>query len=132
MPTSPTKFIKRCAQWIPKDQSGLIPRRTRGVYALLQERPKDRFDVMYIGMTSRSSIGKRLGRHKTKLKGWTHFSMFEIWDNIGEQELKELEGLLREIYRKDTQANRLNKQRKYQRLQKVRENDLSKWKGEAE
>jgi hypothetical protein len=126
MRTSHTKFIKRCAQWIPKGESSLIPHRTRGIYALLQERPKDRYDVVYIGMTSRSSVGNRLGRHKKK-KGWTHFSIFETWDNIDEEELKELEGLLREIYRKDTKANRLNKQKKYKKLQNVREDNLDKW-----
>ncbi len=82
--------------------------------------------MVYIGMTSRGSIGKRLGRHKKK-KGWTHFSIFETWDNIDEEELKELEGLLREIYRKDTKANRLNKQKKYKKLQNVREDDLDEW-----
>jgi hypothetical protein len=34
---------------------------------------------------------------------------------------------LREIYRKDRQANRLNKQGKYKRLRNVREDNLIKW-----
>ncbi|GAF97179.1 unnamed protein product, partial [marine sediment metagenome] len=32
---------------------------------------------------------------------WTHFSIFEVWENITENEIKELEGLFRQIYRKD-------------------------------
>ena len=39
------------------------------------------------------------------------FSIFEIWDNIREDEIKELEGLFREIYKKDSSANKLNKQK---------------------
>jgi hypothetical protein len=126
VPARSTKFVKHCAQWIAKKELSDIPRATRGIYALLQKHGKDKYDVVYIGMTSRSSVGKRLARHK-KLKAWSHFSIFEVRESVGEHELKELEGLLREIYRKDTRANRFNKQKKYKKLQYVREDKLLKW-----
>jgi hypothetical protein len=129
MSASSTRFIRRCAQWIPKEESRHIPHATRGIYALLHRHPgKDKYDVVYIGMTARSSIGRRLARHK-KPKAWSHFSIFEVKRSVGENELKELEGLLREIYRKDTQANRFNKQKKFRKLQDVREDKLVKWGG---
>ena len=129
MPARSTRFIKRCAEWISKEKSTDIPRATRGIYALLQYRPKtDRYDVAYIGMTSRSSMGRRLARHKLDhAKTWSHFSIFGVWKDVGEDELLELEGLFREIYRKDTQANRFNRQKKCKAIQIVRQDRLDKW-----
>jgi len=129
MPISSTRFIKRCAEWIPKSQSNLVPTGTRGVYALLHyHRHSDKYDVVYIGMAASGGIRGRLGRHrKSQTKIWTDFSIFEVWDNISESEVEELEGLFREIYRKDGRANRFNKQKKCRKIQDVRVNDLSKW-----
>jgi hypothetical protein len=129
MPASATKFIKRCAQWIPKAKAHLVPGGTRGVYALLHFRPRIRkYDVVYIGMAAKGSIRGRLRRHKTsQTKTWSHFSIFEVHDNIGEAEVSELEGLFREIYRKDKRANRFNKQKKFRKLQNVREDTLENW-----
>jgi hypothetical protein len=62
-------------------------------------------------------------------KIWSHFSLFEVWDNIDEAEIAELEGLFREIYRKDKRANRFNRQKKCKAIQTVREDDFSNWKG---
>jgi len=50
---------------------------------------------------------------------WTHFSIFEVWDNITQDEVAELEGLFRHIYRKDTKANALNEQRGFKKLKTV-------------
>ncbi len=128
MAASP-KFIKRCAEWIPKEKSKLIPAATRGIYALLDHRPRNKYDVVYVGMTARSSVGRRLARHKnSKAKIWSHFSVFEVRDNIGEDQILELEGLFREVYRKDSRANRFNRIGKYKKLQKVRNDKLESWK----
>ncbi|GAI55889.1 unnamed protein product, partial [marine sediment metagenome] len=71
--------------------------------------------------TKTASIRGRLRVHRRKKgKLWTHFSAFEVWDNVGEEEVKELEGLFRHIYRKDTRANKLNRQRAFKKLSKVR------------
>lgn len=42
------------------------------------------------------------------------------WDNIREEEIRELEGIFRHIYRKDTRANKLNTQRSFKKLTQVR------------
>jgi hypothetical protein len=132
MTGSQTRLVKRCAEWLPKSKATLIPDGTRGVYALLRRRPRIRkYDVVYIGMAARGSIKERLASHKrSNTKIWTHFSVFEVWDNIAEDEVEEIEGLLREIYRKDKRANRFNKQKKSKKLQKVRDDDLTSWKAE--
>lgn len=71
----------------------------------------------------RAGIRARLRRHansKRKRDLWTHFSAFEVWPNISEAEISELEGLLREIYRKDKRANKLNRQKRCRRIQRVK------------
>jgi len=100
------------------------------VYALLQFRGREeKYDVVYIGMAASGGIRSRLRSHKkSETKIWSHFSIFQVWDNVGENEVEELEGLFREIYRKDTRANRFNQQKKCKKLQNVRLDDLSNWK----
>ncbi len=79
-------------------------------------------------MAPSGGIRSRLRSHKkSETKIWSHFSIFQVWDNVGENEVEELEGLFREIYRKDTKANRFNKQKKFKKLQAVRKDDLDKW-----
>src|ERR1043166_997560 len=96
MSISDKRFIKRCAQWIPKGDAHLVPGGTRGVYALLQYRPRiAKYDVVYIGMAPTGGIRSRLRSHKrSSTKIWSHFSIVEVWENIAESEVGELEGLV--------------------------------------
>jgi len=55
------------------------------------------------------------------------FSMFVVWENIREEEIRELEALLRETYRKDSTANRLAKQKGSKRMREVRKQSPAKW-----
>jgi hypothetical protein len=131
MSVSELKLIKRCAEFCEMDQKRNIPSKTRGIYVLFKRRKKfnkrtkkwkDKFDVVYIGMARgvKSGVHGRLNSHARSKEGeWTHFSIFEVWDNITEAEVAELEGLFRHIYRKDTKANRLNEQRGFKKLRTV-------------
>jgi hypothetical protein len=106
--------------------------RNGGIYVLLKKRNAGKFDVVYVGMAGGQKAGARgrmmsHSRNRTKGKLWTHFSLFEVWDNITQAEVAELEGLFRHIYRKDSRANRINKQRSFKKLKKVRANNLKKW-----
>jgi hypothetical protein len=126
------RLVTKCAQWISKDDIKQVPRGLRGIYALLRKRPRlKKFDVVYIGLSEgQEGIRERLKAHagsKRKRDLWTHFSLFEVWPNITPAEIAELEGLFREIYRKDRRANRLNRQRRYRPLQKTRIKDLTQW-----
>jgi hypothetical protein len=113
-----------------------VPRQRRGIYVLYQHRKqsgRDKYDVVYVGMTvtgRRGGIRGRLKSHfksKSKRNLWTHFSVFEAWDNIRDEEIVELEGLFRHIYRDDSQANRLNRQRGFKKLRNIRTKDFLKW-----
>jgi hypothetical protein len=88
---------------------------------------KEYFNVVYVGM-ARSGMQGRLKTHQPKKDGlWTHFSAYEVWDNIRDEELEALEGLLRFIYRKDSGANALNVQRNFKKARSVRQNILRLW-----
>jgi hypothetical protein len=129
MPESALYFVKKCAQWQEKAACNLLPRGIRGIYALLHRRGRsETYDVVYIGMAARrGGIRSRLRRHlRSKSKEWTHFSLFEVWDNIREETIDELEGLFREIYRKDERANRFNRQKRFKKLRLIRR-DCKNW-----
>lgn len=134
MPVSELKFIKRFAEFRSRAEITEVPPNTRGIYALLKNRPQlNLFDVVYVGMAGggKAGIKGRLRAHsrsKAQSSLWTHFSIFEVWDNITENEVKELEGLFRQIYRKDKRANKLNKQKQFNKLKRVRTNNISIWK----
>ena len=135
MPESPLRLIKRFAEFRPKDEINLVPRSRRGLYVLYLKRRKngkEKFDVVYVGMTI-SGIRARLRSHRAK-KGdlWTHFTAFEVWDNIRDEEIIELEGLFRHLYRKDSRANALNVQRGFRKARKVRRNNLRQWKDNSQ
>lgn len=135
MPISELRLIKRCAEFRAPNEIRYIPRSTRGIYTLLRKRPGqtkrlDKYDVVYIGMAGgiKAGIAGRLRAHlRRKRELWTHFSIFEVWDNITAAEIEELEGLLRHIYRKDQQANHENRQRGFKKLRKVKTQNLRAW-----
>jgi len=135
MPVSNLRFFKRCAEWLPRSEIRTIPKNTRGIYTLLKKTGKDKYQVLYVGMSGGNKahgIHYRLSSHtKSKRKNktkWDYFSFFEVWDNIPFSEVKELEGLIRHIYRKDKTVNILNRQRRFKKFIDVRDNKLKNWK----
>lgn len=123
------RLLQSCVQWIPKEAIKSVPIGFRGIYALHRHRPRiGKFDVVYVGMADgKAGVRARLKRHansKRKRNLWTHFSAFQVWPNITEAEIAELEGLFREIYRKDKRANALNRQRRCKAIQSVRIREL--------
>jgi hypothetical protein len=70
----------------------------------------------------------RLRTHRRKkAKLWTHLSVFEVHPDATDEQIAELEGLFRHIYRRDTRANLLNKQRTHAPLKALRIQDLGAW-----
>lgn len=133
MEQSPLRLIKRCAEYISLGDVDRLPRGLRGIYVLYRYRRKvKKYDVVYVGMThagGRGGIRSRLIRHRQRKAGlWSHCSIYEVWDNIREDEVAELEGLFRHIYRRDSRANKLNKQKGYRKLRQVRSKQYWDWK----
>jgi hypothetical protein len=132
MPESPLRLIKRFAEFQPKERVKWVPRRRRGLYVLYQFSESDGkkyFDVVYVGMAKQGIRGRLEAHVKSPKKAglWTHFSAFEVWDNIRDEEIVELEGLFRHLYRKDSRANALNVQRTFKKATRVRQNNLKEW-----
>lgn len=132
MPKSELRLIKNALEYQPKSEIKRIPPGTRGIYVLYQRRGKasarsHHYDFVYIGLAARS-IRSRLNIHsRNKRKHWTHFSCFEVWDNISDEEISELEGLFRHLYRYDSKANPFNRQKGYRRLGLVRDRTEEMW-----
>jgi hypothetical protein len=118
---SPLRLFKRRQEFVPVDAIFDLPRGMRGIYVLYKYRPTFRkFDVVYVGMAAEGGIRPRLKQHRRKKRDlWTHCSVFEVWENITQAEVKELEGIFRHIYRKDSRASRLNVQRSFGRMRKL-------------
>jgi hypothetical protein len=127
------RFIRRSAEFLERDKIYELPRRLRGIYVLYKKQKSKTkrpvYDLRYIGMST-SGMGGRLRSHKSskrKTDEWTHFSIFEVWDNVTNQEVSELEGLARHLYRFDQTASTLNIQRSSKRLRRVRDNKVGLW-----
>ncbi len=124
------RLFKRCVEFQPRAEIDKVPPGTRGLYALLIWRRRlGRYNVVYVGM-ARTGVRARLRSHarsEKKRELWTHFSIFEVFDNVRGEEIEELEGLLRHIYRRDSRANRLNTQRAFAKLTRVRSKQLEDW-----
>ena len=118
---SPLRLLKRRREFMNLEDIDLLPSGMRGIYVLyLHRRTAKRFDVVYVGMAADGSIRGRLRSHRDKKKDlWTHCSVFEVWDNITPDEVRELEGIFRHIYRKDSGAAKLNLQRSFGRIKKL-------------
>ena len=132
MEHSPLRLVKRCVEYITADQVLDVPRGLRGIYVLYNFRPRiEKYDVVYVGMASSGNGGGikgRLKKHKSKKAGlWTHCSIYEVWDNIRDEEIAELEGLFRHIYRYDSRANTLNVQRGFKKMRQVVSKQFWEW-----
>ncbi|GJI89599.1 hypothetical protein [Duganella hordei] len=119
MPLAHTFLFKRSFEFLPRAEIASLPVLIRGIYVLYLEVPqkgsKSKMDVVYVGMARGDNSGAK-GRLKSHIKtkaDWTHCSVFEVWDNIYPQQIEELEGLFRHLYRQDSVANKLNKQKAY-------------------
>ena len=122
MPLAPLTLIEKSAEFLPLDEYRRVPSKTRGLYLLLRQRRHQRYEVVYVGMVCGpyAGIRGRLRSHRRKKVGrWTHFSVFKVWDNVSEQAVRELEGFVRHVFRKDPGVNPLAVQRGFNLLKRL-------------
>ena len=133
MPQSPCYLIKNYLERRPARAQKSLSNGLRGIYVLFQEgkpRPKNGkfFDVVYIGMAGlgeKGGVKGRLADHiRDKAGLWSHFSVFEVWDNISKDQIAELEGLFRQIFGLDMRALSLSRQKTYKPLLAIRRKNL--------
>ena len=131
------RLIKCCLEFQPRAEIHDIGGKRRGIYVLYRKRGhietkrgklKERYDVLYVGMTDKS-IRVRLKSHakSKRKKKWTHFSAYAVWPNITKDEIRELEGLFRHLYRRDGRANIMNLQKGSKGIREVRAKNTVEW-----
>lgn len=116
-PQARLRLIKRCRLYVPRGEGKILPI-TRGVYVLYCEKPeqgKKVYKVFYIGVggvskNAKSGIGGRIKDHAKRKGKWTHYSFFEVHDNVSDDEIHELEGLFLHIFQHDPGVRLDNKQ----------------------
>jgi hypothetical protein len=133
---APLRLVKRWQRYRPRSQWSTVPRDTRGFYVLYGNvRPKTgrvkHADATYIGISGLgkgSGIRSRLRRHNQRKRGWTHFSFFEVHDNITGDEIRELEALLLQIFQHDSRVGLSNLQTGSRKFSALRRN--KQWKAD--
>ena len=131
---APLRLVKRWQRYRPRGEWSAVPRDTRGFYVLYANvRPKTgrvkQADVTYIGISGLgkgSGIRSRLRRHNQRKRGWTHFSFFEVHDNITGDEIRELEAMLLQIFQHDSRVGLSNVETGSRKFRQVRKRD--RWK----
>ena len=119
------RTIKRWKQYQPLAEWNRVIPSTRGLYVLYRKREADKYEVVYIGVAglgniTRGGIKRRLRTHVARKPGWTHFSYFEVHDNVTSEEIRELESLLLVIFRHDERIALSNKQTGSRKLFELR------------
>jgi len=134
LPQSPLRLVRQCIEYQSVDAVLRLAPGLRGIYVLYREEPAagrrktPRYQVVYVGMARKGGIRGRLKLHRRKKrKLWTHFSVYEVWDNIRDDEVAELEGLFRHLYRLDPVASELNKQRGFRPIRQIRRRSFDQW-----
>lgn len=136
MPQQPLlRLVKRWQRYRPKEDFSTVPRGTRGFYVLYTKKRGGAYEVHYIGVSGlgkrgRGRIDRRLRRHRKRKSDWTHFSFFEVHDNITAAEIREIEALLLQIFRDDTRMDLGNKQTGSRAFSALRRKKL--WKDRSE
>ena len=134
MTIAPLLLFNNCVEYVPiKNVTRMVPALVRGVYALYMEDKQGNMNCVYVGMASigkTQGAGARLLDHANKKSGqWTHCSVFEAWDNLSDLQIRELEGIIRHIYAKDKNTNRLCKQKTYKPISRICRKNRNDWLG---
>lgn len=92
MSTSECYLFKNSFEFLPISEIEMVPPKVRGIYVLYKAKVKNRMDVVYVGMArgEKTGVKARLKSHeKNKVKLWTHFSVYEVWNNISKEQVQE-------------------------------------------
>src|SRR5438093_4956520 len=134
---SPLRMIKRWRRYEERGNWKYLLPITRGVYVLYKEQKnsisakrKDKIaHVVYIGVAGvakepKSGINSRLRQHDKNKKDWSHYSFFEVHDNVSREEILELETFLLAIFRHDPRLELENTVSGSKRLSNLRKDDV--------
>jgi hypothetical protein len=124
------RLVKRWRRYVNREERLSVPSHTRGVYVLYRKGKADSHEVVYIGVAGLGKDGgggikSRLRLHHKRIKDWSHFSFFEVHENVTKDEIRELEALLLGIFRHDPRVRLANKQKGSRKLKQL--SKASQW-----
>ncbi|WP_454830544.1 GIY-YIG nuclease family protein [Paraburkholderia xenovorans] len=101
-PLEPLRLIEQKKELIRIDDIDSIPKGLRGIYVLYSivesGKPKTPHrHVVYVGMSASGIKGRLRAHRKHKRELWDTCSIFVVWPNVRESEIRELEGILRHM-----------------------------------
>ncbi|MDO8597433.1 MAG: hypothetical protein Q7R45_12525, partial [Sulfuricaulis sp.] len=107
------RFIKRWKRYELRENFRQVPKSTRTFMYFIAMILPTNTKVVYIGVaglgvTGGGGVRPRLRRHDRRIKNWTHYSIFEVHDNVTREEIRELEALLLGIFRHDPRIQLTN------------------------
>jgi hypothetical protein len=127
-------LFKNYVEHIAKERlNETVPKLVRGIYILFKEDvDTKKMNVVYVGRATegkKQGVGARLMAHaKDKEKDWSHFSVFEVWQNVSNEIIIELEAMILHVYSRDGTANKLNKQKSSSLFRGIRRTRRDGWK----
>lgn len=91
---------------------------------VLYKKDEENYNVKYIGVggiseDAKSGIFASLKNHEKNKEDWTHYSLFEVHDNISNDEIRELESLFLTIFKNDRNIEITNTQKSSYILKKL-------------
>lgn len=128
--SEPLRLIEKKKEMISISDIDAIPKSLRGIYVLYRSAesgdPKKPFrHVVYVGMSASGIKGRLRAHRRRKSEYWDCCSIYVVWPNVREEEIRELEGILRHIFRFDPDAQQLNAQGSYKKLVHAPQIELS-------
>ena len=122
MKVSPCYLFSRSLEFCPAEDIDLVPPGTKGIYVLYQSLNADLMELIYIGVGfgECSGLHGRLKMHRDLQPNvWTHFSVFQVWDNITKKQIKELAGFFRHVFRRGIYAKSVMETKEYKPLIRI-------------
>ncbi|MGV7242112.1 GIY-YIG nuclease family protein [Caballeronia sp. M23-90] len=122
--SEPLRLIERKIELVRISDIDTIPKGLRGIYVLYSSADSGtsrspHYNVVYVGMSSSGIKGRLRAHRKNKEDLWNFCSVFSVWPNVREDEIRELEGILRHIYRFDPAAQELSAHKTYSKLSRT-------------
>lgn len=128
MKVSPCYLFSRSVEFCEIEQLDMMLPYMKGIYVLYQCYDDGHMEVVYIGvgLGKANGIKGQLMIHRDQQPNvWSHFSVFEVWDNITKKQIKELAGFFRHVYRQAPYAMRgAAETKEYEPLVRIRRLDL--------
>lgn len=123
MKVSPCYLFCRSLELCSAAEIEFVPPATKGIFVLYRHIENDLMELVYIGagMGDQDGLKGQLQMHRNlQHHAWTHFSIFQVWENIPKKQMKELAGFFRHVYRNTGYAKSVMETHEYKPLTRIK------------